>query len=46
MRPIQNIIYAFALVAAPFAAAQAAEPSAQELISKNLEARGGATASR
>ncbi len=44
MRPIQNIIYAFALVTAPFAAAQAAEPSAQELISKNLEARGGAEA--
>jgi hypothetical protein len=44
MRQIQNIILACALVSAPLVSVKAAEPSAQELVAKNLEARGGADA--
>ncbi len=44
MRQIQNIMLACAFVSAPLASAQAAEQSAQELVAKNLEARGGADA--
>jgi hypothetical protein len=46
MRLIQNIVIACAFMSAPLASAQAAEPSAQELVAKNLEARGGANALR
>ena len=40
MRQIQNTMIACALVSAPLASAQAAEPSAQDLIAKNLDAPG------
>jgi hypothetical protein len=44
MRQIKYTMLACAIVSAPFASAQAAEPNAQELVAKNLEARGGADA--
>jgi hypothetical protein len=44
MRQIQKIMLAFAVVSVPFASAQAAEPSSEELVGKNLAARGGAEA--
>lgn len=44
MRPIQTVMIAYVLVTIPIASARAAEPSAQELVAKNLEARGGAEA--
>lgn len=44
MRQIQSVIFACVLLSLPIASAQAAEPNAQELVAKNLEARGGAEA--
>jgi hypothetical protein len=44
MRQIQNIMLAVALVNVPLASARAAEPTAEELVAKNLDARGGADA--
>jgi hypothetical protein len=46
MREIQSMVFAMMLVGAPIVSAQAAEPNAQELVAKNLEARGGAEALR
>jgi hypothetical protein len=44
MRQIQSVIFACVLLSLPIASVQAAEPNAQELVAKNLEARGGAEA--
>ena len=44
MRHIKNIVLACVLASVPLFSAQAAEPSAQELVAKNLDARGGADA--
>jgi hypothetical protein len=44
MRQFQTLMMACALASVPLASAQAAEPTAQELVAKNLEARGGAEA--
>ena len=44
MRPIQTLLLSFALASAAITPAYAAEPSAAELVGKNLAARGGADA--
>jgi hypothetical protein len=44
MRRIQGIMIACVFMGVPLASVQAAEPSAQELTAKNLEARGGGEA--
>jgi hypothetical protein len=44
VRQIQKIMLALAVANIPLASAQAAEPSGEELVAKNLEARGGVDA--
>ena len=44
MRHIRTIFTAFAMAGASMASAQPSEPTAAELVAKNLEARGGAAA--